>query len=160
MQSARHTEKRGVEGIKKKCSRLDLKTKHAESGITAIKDYTERKTGIHTSEEAENRVANYREVIQTAIRSKSELEISLNRITLAEEQSKKTKEAFEKTPNENIKRSTFTGRLKIVEILDVRVYLSEDWCNIKVTTAIDLASLDGDRDSTLCYKINMASPKL
>ena len=160
MQSARYTEKREVEGIKRKLSRLDLKARHVESGITTIQDHIERKTGIYTPEEAENRVANYREVIQTAIRSESELETSLNRITLDEEQSEKTKEAFEKVHNENIKRSTFADWLRIVEILTVRVYPSEDWCNIKVTIAIDLAGLDGDSDSTLCYNTNIASPKL
>lgn len=84
----------------------------------------------------------------------------MNQITQDEEQSEKTKEAFEKVHNENIKRSTFADWLRIVEILDVRVYPSEDWCNIKVTTAIDLVSLDADRDSTLCYNTNIASPKL
>lgn len=160
MQSARHTEKREVDEITKKLSRLDLKVRHAESGITTIQDHIERKAGIYSPEEAENRVANYREVIQTAMRSKPELETSLNRISRDEEQSKKTKEAFEKIHNDNIKRSTFIDWLRIVEILDMKVYPSEDWSNIKVTTAIDLASLDGGRDSTLCYKINIASPKL
>ena len=60
---------------------------------------------------------------------------------------------------ENIKRSTFSDWLRIVEILDTKVYPSEDWSEIKVSTAIDLASLESDNQA-LCYNINIASPKL
>ena len=88
------------------------------------------------------------------------MEALLAQITQDNARSNRTKEVFQKIHEENIKRSTFADWLRIVEVLDVRVYPSEDWCNIKVTTAIDLTGLDSDGDSTLCYNTNIASPKL
>jgi len=160
MQSARHTEEKEIEGIRRQLRLFDFKISQAESGITTIQDHIERQSQIYTPQEAEKRIANYREIILEATRSKEELETSLNQIAQDKEQSQRTKEAFEKIHSENIKRSTFSDWLRIVEILDVKVYPSEDWSKITVTTAIDLAGLDGARKPSLCYNTNMASPKL
>ena len=160
MQSIRHTEKKEEEGISSQLRLQDFQINQAESKITAIQDHIERQTGIYTLPEAEKRIASNREIILKAAKRREELEAILAQITQDNARSNRTKEAFQKIHEENIKRSTFADWLRIVEVLDVRVYPSEDWFNIKVTTAIDLASLDGDGDSTLCYNTNIASPKL
>ena len=110
--------------------------------------------------EAEKRIANNREIILKAAKRKEELEALLAQITQDNARSNRTKEAFQKIHEENIKRSTFADWLRIVEVLDVRVYPSEDWCNIKVTTAIDMTDLDDSGEPSLCYNISIASPKL
>jgi hypothetical protein len=160
MQSMRHTDKKDAEGINRQLKLLDFQIEQAESKITTVQDHVERQTGIYTLPEAENRITRNREIILIATRRKEELEAILAKLAQDNTRSDRTKEAFQKIHEENIKRSTFANWLRIVEILDARVYPSEDWCDIKVTTAVDLASLDGDRDSNLCYKINIASPKL
>ena len=160
MQSARHTEEKEIEGIRRQLRLLDFKTSQAESGITTIQDHIERQSQIYTPQESEKRIANYREIILEATRSKERLETSLNQIAQDKERSQRTKEAFEKIHSENIKRSTFSDWLRIVEILDVKVYPSEDWSKITVTTAIDLAGLDGASKPSLCYKMSIASPIL
>ncbi len=160
MQSTRHTKGREVEGIKRKLRLLELKINQAESKIATIQDHFERQSGIYTVNEAENRITNYRQTIFKATQSKEELETSLIQMAQDKERSHRTKEAFQKIHNENINRSTFADWLRIVEILDAKVYPSEDWSEITVTTAIDLAGLDGKKKSSLCYNTNIASPKL
>lgn len=160
MQSARHTEEKETEGIKRQIRLLDFKISQAESRISTIQDHIERGSGIYAPQEAERRIADYREIILRAALSKKELETSLSQIAQDRERSQRTKEAFEKIHSENIGRSTFVDWLRIIEILDVRVYPLEDWSKITVTTAIDLAGLDGDRKPSLCYNTSIASPKL
>lgn len=138
---------------------FNLKVNEAESGIATIQYYIEQRDGIYAPQEAERGIANYRETILKSTRSRKELESVLNRVARDKEQSQRTKEAFQKIHNGSIKRSTFTDWLRIVEILDAKVYPSEEWGEITVTTAIDLANLDSDNQS-LCYNINIASPKL
>jgi hypothetical protein len=159
MQSTRHTKDRELEGIKQKLRLLELKISQGESKIATIQDHMERQSGIYSIKEAENRVTNYRQTILTATRSKEELQTSLSQMAQDKERSHRTKEAFQKIHNENIRRSTFAEWLRIVEILDAKVYPSKDWSEITVTTAVDLASPDSTNPS-LCYNINMASPKL
>ena len=69
-------------------------------------------------------------------------------------------EKLDKITKPNVKSSTFTDWLRILEILGAKVYPSDDWCEIKVTTAIDINDLNGCGESSLCYNINIASPKL
>ena len=78
----------------------------------------------------------------------------MTQISQDKELSHRTKEAFQKIHDDNINRSTFTDWLRIIEILNTKVYPSEDWSEIKVSTAIDLASQESDNQS-LCYNINM-----
>jgi hypothetical protein len=159
MQSTRHTKDREAEGIQRKLRLLECKISQAGSKIVTIQDHIERHSGIYTAIEAENRIKKYRQTILTATQSKEKLQTSLTQMTQDKEQSHRTKEAFQKIHNENIKRSTFTDWLRIVEILDAKVYPSEDWSEITVSTAIDLTGLESTNQS-LCYKINIASPKL
>ena len=160
MQSTRHTEEKEIEGIKRQLRLLNLKISQAESGIATIQDHIERQSGIYTPQEAERRIANYRGTILKATRSKEELETSLNQITQDKERSQRTKDAFRRIHSKNIKRSTFADWLRIVEILDAKVYPSEDWFEITVTTAIDLAGLEDEGKPASCYNTNIASPKL
>jgi hypothetical protein len=159
MQSARHIKDKEAEGIKRKLKSLDRKISQAESKIAIIQDHIERQSGIYTVNEAENRITNCRQTISKATQSKEKLETSLTQMAHDKERSHRTKEAFQKIHNENIKRSTFADWLRIAEILDTKVYPSEDWSEITVTTAIDLASQDRN-NKDLCYNINIASPKL
>ncbi|MFC1956840.1 recombinase family protein [Chloroflexota bacterium] len=160
MQSSRHTEEKEITGIKRQIRLLDFQISQAESGIAKIQQAYENDSPLYTGDEATRRIAEYRDKSLKATQSKEELETSLSQIAHDKVQSKRTKEAFQKIHIENIKRSTFADWLRIVEILDVKVYPSEDWGEITVTTAIDLAGLDSDRKPSLCYNTNIASPKL
>ena len=108
----------------------------------------------------ESRKTNCGQITSEATQSKAKLEISLTQMAYDKEGSHRTREAFQKIYSENIKRSTFACWLRIVEILDTKVYPSEDWSETMGATAIDLTGLDGDGDSSLSYNINIASPKL
>ena len=110
--------------------------------------------------EAEENIQAYRNLI-----SQVEKEVyRLQKIMAQQALNKKTKEemcrVLDTIRDINLKNVSFNDKQNLIAKLGIKVYPSEDWCNIKVTTAIDLASLDGDRASALCYKINIASPKL
>lgn len=159
MQTARHTEEKEMEGIKRQLRLSELKINQAKSSINTIQDHIEKHSEIYTFQEAESKINKYRELILELTKKKGKLETLLYKLSRDKEQSLRTKEAFQKIHEENIKRSTFSDWLRIVEILDAKAYPSEDWSEIKISTAIDLTSLEDDNQA-LCYNINIASPKL
>jgi hypothetical protein len=73
---------------------------------------------------------------------------------------KQTREALAKIHLENVCKATFKEKVRVIEILDIKVYPSENLDHIGVTCAVDLAGLEDEGKPTSCYKINIASPKL
>ena len=61
---------------------------------------------------------------------------------------------------ENVYNATFEERVRGIEILDVKVYLSENLDHTGVTCAVNLAGLEDKEKALSCYKTNIVSPKL
>ena len=95
-QSARHTEGREIEGIKRQLRLLDFQINQAESGIAKIQQAYENDSSLYTSDEAARRIAEYRDKSLKATRSKEELETSLRQIAQDKERSQRTKKPFKR----------------------------------------------------------------
>ena len=61
---------------------------------------------------------------------------------------------------ENIRNAAFDDKVRIIEILDVKVYPSENLDHIGATCAVNLAGLEDEGNQSSCHNINIASPKL
>lgn len=72
----------------------------------------------------------------------------------------RTIQALTKIHLENIRNATFEEKVRIIDILDVKVYPSENLGYIGVTCALNLAGLEEQGKRFSCYNTSMASPKL
>ena len=52
-----------------------------------------------------------------------------------------TREALARVHLENVRNATFEEKVKVIEILDVKVYLSENLHHVGVACAVNLAGL-------------------
>jgi len=132
----------------------------AESGITRIQQAYENNSPLYIAEEATRRIAEYRERVLKAQRRKEELEASLQKITRDAQSLEKTREALSRLHLENVCNATFKEKVRVIEILDVKVYPSENMDHIGVTCAVNLAGLENEEKLFSCHNTNIASPKL
>ena len=132
----------------------------AESGITRIQQAYENNSPLYIAEEATRRIAEYRERVLKAQRRKEELEASLQKITRDAQSLGKTREALSRLHLENVCNATFKEKVRVIEILDVKVYPSENMDHVGVTCAVNLAGLENEEKLFSCHNTNIASPKL
>jgi hypothetical protein len=132
----------------------------AESGITRIQQAYESNSPLYTAEEAARRIAEYRDRILKVTQRKEELESSLQRIIRDTQSLEQTREALAKIHLENVCKATFKEKVRVSEILDAKVYPSENMDHIGVTCAVNLAGLEDEGKLFSCYNTNIASPKL
>ena len=71
-----------------------------------------------------------------------------------------TREALARIHLENVCNATFKEKVRVIEILDVKVYPSENMDHIGVTCAVNLAGLEDEEKLFSCHNTNIASPKL
>ena len=139
---------------------LEYQIAQAESAIAQIQQAYESKSSLYTTEEAARRVGEYRDRILRAAQSKKELETSLERIMRHTESAEQTMKVLTKIHLGSIRNATFEGKVRVIEILDVKVYPSENLDHIGVTCAVNLAGLEEEGRPLSCYKVSIASPKL
>jgi alanyl-tRNA synthetase len=132
----------------------------AESGITRIQQAYENNSPLYIAEEATRRIAEYRERVLKAQRRKEELEASLQKITRDAQSLEQTREALARVHLENVRSATFEEKVRVIEILDIKVYPSENLDHIGVTCSVNLAGLGDEGKPASCYNTNIASPKL
>ncbi len=95
-----------------------------------------------------------------ATRRKEELETSLQRISRDAQSLEQTREALGRVHLENVRSATFEEKVRVIEILDIKVYPSENLDHMGITCAVNLAGLEGEWKPTSCYNTNITSPKL
>ena len=91
---------------------------------------------------------------------KEELKDSLKRITRDTESLERTRKAPARLHIENARNAAFKEKVRVVEILDTKVYPSENIDHMGVTCAVNLAGLEDEGKLFSCHKINIQSPKL
>jgi len=139
---------------------VDYQIAQAESGIAKIQQAYENDRPLYTAEEVTRRIAEYRDRVMKATRRKEELETSLRRRTRDAQSLEQTREAVARVHLENVRNTTFKEKVRVIEILDVKVYPSENMDHIGVTCAVNLAGLEDEEKAFSCYNTNIASPKL
>ena len=60
-----------------------------------------------------------------------------------------TREALARVHLENVRNATFEEKVRVIEILDVKVYLSENLHHVGVACAVNLAGLE-DEEPPFC----------
>jgi hypothetical protein len=70
------------------------------------------------------------------------------------------KMALTKVHMENLRNATSEDWVRIFNILDVKVYPSENLDAIVVTCAVNLAGLENNEEGFSCYNTSIASPIL
>lgn len=108
---------------------------------------------------ATRRIAEYRDRVLKATRRKEELETSLQRITRDAQSLEQTREALARVHLENVRSATFEEKVRVIEILDVKVYPSEDGKVVRISSTLHFAPSPLDLEVSR-QKISMASPKL
>jgi len=159
-QVRRSSEESQLSEIERNIRLAEYQIRQAESGIAQIQQAYESKSQLYTADEAEGRIAAYRDKIVSATQRKEELEASLERITNDAQSMERTIQALTKIHLENIRNATFEEKVRIIDILDVKVYPSENLGHIGVTCAVNLAGLEEQGKRFSCYNTSMASPKL
>lgn len=159
-QMSRFNEQGHVSEVKRNLRLAEYQIAQAESGITRIQQAYENNSPLYTAEEATRRIAEYRDRVLKAKRRKEELEASLQRITRDAQSLQQTREALAKIHLENVCNATFKEKVRVIEILDVKVYPSENMDHIGVTCAVNLAGLEDKGKLFSCHNTNIASPKL
>jgi len=139
---------------------LDYQIAQAKSQIGRIPQAYENSSLLYTPEEAARRIAEYRDKILKATHRKEELESSLERIVRDSESMERIKVVLTRVHMENVRDATFEDRVRILNILDVKVYPSENLDAIGITCAVNLAGLESEGNAFSCYNTNIASPKL
>ena len=157
---SRFNERGQVSEVKRNLRLAEYQIAQAESGITKIQQAYENNSPLYTDEEAARRIAEYRDRVLRAKRRKEELETSLQRITRDAQSLKQTREALARIHLKNVCNATFREKVRVIEILDVKVYPSENLYHIGVTCAVNLAGLEDEEKPFSCYNTNIASPKL
>jgi len=159
-QMSRFNELGHVSEAKRNLRLAEYQIAQAESGITRIQQAYENNSPLYIAEEATRRIAEYRERALKAQRRKEELEASLQKITRDAQSLEKTREALARLHLENVCNATFKEKVRVIEILDVKVYPSENMDHIGVTCAVNLAGLENEEKLFSCHNTNIASPKL
>ena len=159
-QMSRFNELGHVSEAKRNLRLAEYQIAQAESGITRIQQAYENNSPLYIAEEATRRIAEYRERVLKAQRRKEELEASLQKITKDAQSLEKTREALSRLHLENVCNATFKEKVRVIEILDVKVYPSENMDHIGVTCAVNLAGLENEEKLFSCHNTSIASPKL
>jgi phage terminase Nu1 subunit (DNA packaging protein) len=159
-QMSRFDEQGHVTEVKRNLRLAEYQIAQAESGITRIQQAYENNSPLYAAEEATRRMAEYRDRVLKAQRRKEELEASLQRITRDAQSLEQTTEALAKIHLENVCNATFKEKVRVTEILDVKVYPSEKLDHIGVTCAVNLAGLENEEKLFSCHNTSIASPKL
>ena len=159
-QMSRSNERGNISEVKRNLRLAEYQIAQAESGIARIQKAYESNSPLYTAEEAARRIAEYRDRILKVTRRKEELENSLQKITKDTESLEQTREALARLHLENVRNATFKEKVRVIEILDVKVYPSENMDHIGVTCAVNLAGLEDEGKLFSCHNTNMASPKL
>lgn len=159
-QMSRSNERGHISEVKRNLRLAEYQIAQAESGIAKIQKAYESNSPLYTAEEAAGRIAVYRDRILKVTQRKEELEDSLQRITKDIESLEQTREALARLHLENVRNATFKEKVRIIEILDVKVYPSENMDHIGVTCAVNLAGLEDEGKLFSCHNTNIASPKL
>ena len=146
--------------VKRNLRLAEYQIVQAEAGITRIQQAYENESSFYTHEEATSRIAEYRERVLKATQRKTELEASLQKITRDAHSLERTKDALAKIHLENSCNATIQEKVRVIEILDVKVYPSEKLDHIGATCAINLAGLENEEKLFSCHNTNIASPKL
>ena len=159
-QMSRFNERGNTSEVKRNLRLTEYQITQAEAGITRIQKAYESNSPLYTAEEAARRIAEYRDRILKVTRRKEELEESLQKIAKDTESLDKAREALARLHLENVRNTTFKERVRIIEILDVKVYPSENIDHIGVTCAVNLAGLEDEGELFSRHNTNIASPKL
>jgi hypothetical protein len=159
-QMSRSDEQSQVSEVKRNLKLAEYQIAQAESGITRIQQAYENDSPLYTNEKATRRIAEYRERVLKATRRKEELETSLQRITKDAHSLEQTRDALTRVHLENVRSATFEEKVRVTEILDIKVYPSENLDHIGVTCAVNLAGLEDEGKPASYYNTNIASPKL
>jgi hypothetical protein len=159
-QMSRFNEQRNANEVKRNLKLAEFQIAQAESGIDRIQQAYENNSTLYTAEEAERRITEYRERALKAQQRKEELETSLQKITKDSQSLERTKDALARIHLENICNATFKDKVRVIEILDIKVYPSDNLDHIGVTCAINLAGLEDKGKLFSCHNTNIASPKL
>jgi len=159
-QMSRSDEQSQVSEVKRNLRLVEYQIAQAESGIAKIQQAYENDSPLYAAEEATRRIIEYRDRMLRATRRKEELETSLQRITRDAQSLEQTREALARVHLENVCSATFEEKVRVIEILDIKVYPSENLDHIGVTCAVNLAGLEDEGKQASCYNTNMASPKL
>jgi len=148
-----------ISEVKRNLSLAEYQIAQAESGIARSQKAYESNSPLYTAEEAARRIAD-RDRILKVTRRKEEPEDSLQRITKDTESLKQTREALARLQLENVRNATFKEKVWVIQILDVKVYPSENMDHIGVTCVVNLAGLEDEGKLFSCHNTNIASPKL
>jgi hypothetical protein len=159
-QMSRIDEQGQVTEVKRNLRLAEYQIAQAESGITRIQQAYENGSPLYVAEEAIKRIAEYRERVLKAKQRKIDLETSLQKITRDTRSLEQTRDALAKIHLENVCNATFKEKVRVIEILDVKVYPSEKLDHIGVTCAVNLAGLEDKEELFSCHNTNIASPKL
>ena len=84
----------------------------------------------------------------------------MERIVQDSESMERVKAALVKVHMENLRNASFEEKMRILNVLDVKVYPSENLDAIAVTCAVNLAGLEPEGKAFSCYNTSIASPKL
>ena len=79
-----------------------------------------------------------------ATRRKEELETSPQRITRDAQSLEQTREALVRVHLENVRNATFKEKVRVIEILDDKVYSFENLDHIGVICAVNLPGLEDE----------------
>ena len=159
-QMSRFNEQGQVSEVKRNLRLVEYQIAQAESGIAKIQQAYENDSPLYAAEEATRRIAEYRDRMLRATRRKEELEASLQKITRDAQSLEQTREALARVHLENVCSATFEEKVRVIEILDIKVYPSENLDHIGVTCAVNLAGLEDEGKPASCYNTNIASPKV
>ncbi len=159
-QMSRSNERGHISEVKRNLRLAEYQIAQAESGITKIQQAYESNSPLYTAEEATRRIAECRDRVLKTKRRKEELETSLQKITRDAQSLEQTREALARLHLENVRNATFKEKVRVIEILNVKVYPSENMDHIGVTCAVNLAGIEDEGKLFSCHNTNIASPKL
>jgi hypothetical protein len=159
-QMSRYDEQGRVTEVKRNLRLAEYQIAQAESGITRIQQAYENGSPLYVEEEATRRITEHRERVLKAKQRKTDLEASLLKITKDTQSLEQTRDALVKIHLENVCNATFKEKVRVIEILDVKVYPSEKLDHIGVTCAVNLAGMEDKEKLFSCHNTNIASPKL
>ena len=139
---------------------LEYQIAQAESQINRIQQAFENNSLLYTPEEAARRIAEYRKKILGATERRDDIETSLAQIGMGVQSSESVKAALAKVHANNLRNANFEDKVRVLNILNVKVYPSENLDGIGVTCAVDLTQFDGHSGQISCHNNSIASPKL
>ena len=139
---------------------LNYQIVQAESQIGRVQQAYENDGLLYTPDEATRRIGEYRDRILRATQRKEELESALGQVARDVESTERIEAALAKVHADSLRNATFEDKVRVLNILDVKVYPSENLDAIGVTCAVNLNGLDGQAGQVSCHNTSIASPKL